>query len=108
MVGAFILGWIGGAVVTVAILWLCSNRVARVTPEGIKIGRVLALDKGKPFAFWKKEPEPEPRKPLGSIPRTVGPWRRQRLDWQKQHNSKQKERDALINRTGSRSLVKAR
>lgn len=49
-----------------------------------------------PFSWLPDKKPSETPKPLGSIPRTSGPWRRQRLAIQKAHNSKQKERDALI------------
>ena len=47
------------------------------------------------FPFFKPEPEAPKDYPVQSIPRTAGSWRRQRVELQKQHNSKQKERDAL-------------
>lgn len=50
-----------------------------------------------PFS-WKPEAKPEATvRPVGTISRTKGSWRRQRLEIQRQHNSKQKERDALTN-----------
>lgn len=47
------------------------------------------------FPFFKPELEAPKDYPVQSIPRTAGSWRRQRVELQKQHNSKQKERDAL-------------
>lgn len=46
-------------------------------------------------ALWKAKPPAGSTQPLGSIPRGGGSWRRQRLELQRQHNTKQKERDAL-------------
>jgi hypothetical protein len=48
------------------------------------------------FGFKKTEYPGPPPKPMGTIPRTAGSWRRRRLELQKQHNTKQKERDALL------------
>lgn len=45
-----------------------------------------------------KKPEPEAPRDYAqtSIPRTRGPWRRQMRDLQAEHNTQQKERDALF------------
>lgn len=42
-------------------------------------------------------PRPEAKKsPIGGLPRSLGSWRNQRRELERQHNSKQKERDQRI------------
>lgn len=45
---------------------------------------------------WNSEPEPPPGQVVHPLPRTRGPWRRQRKDLQAEHNSKQRERDSRM------------
>lgn len=47
--------------------------------------------------FTKTEAKPEPKKPtMAAIPRTPGSWRRQKADLERQHNTRQKERDQRV------------
>lgn len=61
--------------------------------------RQRATKENKPFRLpWQAAPKPEPPKdyPVAPIKRTVGSWRHQKAELERQHNSKQKERDQRV------------
>ena len=61
--------------------------------------RQRATKENKPFRLpWQAAPKLEPPKdyPVTPMPRTAGSWRRQKAELERQHNSKQKDRDQRV------------
>ena len=61
--------------------------------------RQRATKENKPFRLpWQAAPKLEPPKdyPVTTMPRTAGSWRKQKAELERQHNSKQKERDQRV------------
>jgi hypothetical protein len=88
-------GWVCGAVPMLLVFWF--THPSRVKTAGSKRD---PLDKSLPsWKLWSAfKPKPEAPKdyPVTPIPRTVGSWRKQKADLERQHNSKQKERDQRV------------
>lgn len=75
--------------------WFFRGALASLRPKPV----LSAETKQEPFSFakwFKPEAEPEKNYPIRTMPRTSGPWRIQRRNLEAQHNTKQKERDALV------------
>ena len=61
--------------------------------------RQRATKENKPFRLpWQAAPKLEPPKdyPVTPMPRTAGSWRKQKAELERQHNSKQKDRDQRV------------
>ncbi len=96
LVLAFV-GCIVSLACNVAVLYLIFHRTNIKTPTHPPFDPAAKGREIMNFFGLRNSVEQTHRTPLGTLPRTQGSWRRQRLDLQRQHNSKQKERDALKN-----------
>jgi hypothetical protein len=91
----YILGWL------VIVVLLAADLRARTTspdPAGTTVRREIPQEPsilGKFFARNAPAPEPPKDYPTASLPRKKLSWRHQMRDLQAEHNTKQKERDAL-------------
>lgn len=80
----FLLGVLVGSVVRISIV-----------PDTPLLNQLLSTPHTEKFKFWKPDPAPPKDYPVHSIPRTRGSWRKQKSALEAEHNSKQKELDAL-------------
>ena len=93
-IAMFVFGWLGATLTCLGAVWFVSrppkwkvpkSQTERHTPGWLE-----------PFRSMLTKPEAPKDYPVSPIQRTVGSWRKQKAELERQHNSKQKERDQRV------------
>jgi hypothetical protein len=93
-IAMFVFGWLGATVTCLGTAWFLSRPPKWKVPTP-QTERYIP-DWLAPFRSMLSKPEAPKDYPVTPIPRTVGSWRKQKAELERQHNSKQKERDQRV------------